>query len=64
MSRDMKRKFNFINITGNAFTEIPHTDLHVIEPDAERRNTETQGTSQTLTTEGNDTATSWPTHNG
>ena len=33
MSRDMKRKFNFVNIAGNAFTEIPHTALHVIEPD-------------------------------
>ena len=33
MSRDMKQKFNFVNIAGNAFTEIPHTALHVIEPD-------------------------------
>ena len=33
MSRDMKQKFNFVNIAGNAFTEIPHTALHIIEPD-------------------------------
>ena len=33
MSRDMKRKFNFVNIAGNAFTEIPHTELHTIEAD-------------------------------
>jgi hypothetical protein len=33
MSRDMKQKLNFINIAGNAFTEIPHTELHVIELD-------------------------------
>jgi methyl coenzyme M reductase gamma subunit len=33
MSRDMKRKFNFVNIAGNAFTEIPHTELHIIEPE-------------------------------
>ena len=33
MSRDMKCKFNFVNIAGNAFTEIPHDTLHVIEPD-------------------------------
>jgi hypothetical protein len=33
MSRDMKRKFHFVNIAGNAFTEIPHTELHVIESD-------------------------------
>jgi hypothetical protein len=33
MSRDMKRKFKFVNIAGNAFTEIPHTELHVIESD-------------------------------
>ena len=33
MSRDMKRKFNFINIAGNAFTEIPADSLHIIEPD-------------------------------
>ena len=32
MSRDMKRKFNFVNITGNAFTEIPVDSLHIIEP--------------------------------
>jgi hypothetical protein len=33
MSRDMKRKFNFLNIAGNAFTEIPADSLHIIEPD-------------------------------
>ncbi len=33
MSRDMKRKFNFVNIAGNAFTEIPADSLHIIEPD-------------------------------
>jgi hypothetical protein len=33
MSRDMKRKFNFVNIAGNAFTEIPHSTLHIIEPE-------------------------------
>jgi hypothetical protein len=32
-SRDMKRKFNFMNIAGNAFTEIPDNTLHVIDPD-------------------------------
>ncbi len=32
MCRDMKRKFNFINIAGNAFTEIPADSLHIIEP--------------------------------
>jgi hypothetical protein len=33
MSRDMKWKFNFVNIAGNAFTEIPDDTLHVIDPD-------------------------------
>ena len=33
MLRDMKQKFNFVNIAGNAFTEIPHTELHVIKAD-------------------------------
>ncbi len=33
MSRDMKRKFNFVNIAGNAFTEIPADSLHIIELD-------------------------------
>ena len=33
MSRDMKEKFNFFNIAGNTFTEIPHTELHATEPD-------------------------------
>ncbi len=33
MSRDMKRKFNFVNIAGNAFTDIPDTSLHIIDPD-------------------------------
>ena len=33
MSRDMKRKFHFVNIAGNAFMEIPAESLHIIEPD-------------------------------
>ncbi len=33
MSRDMKRKFNFVNITGIAFTNIPDGTLHIIERD-------------------------------
>ncbi len=33
MSRDMKQKFNFVNIAENAFTEIPSKSLHIIEPD-------------------------------
>jgi len=33
MSRDMKRKFNFVNIAGNAFTDIPDETLHIIEND-------------------------------
>ncbi len=33
MSRDMKQKFNFVNITGNAFTEINDNTLHVIKFD-------------------------------
>jgi hypothetical protein len=33
MSRDMKHKFNFVNIAGNAFTEIPKDTLHVIKFD-------------------------------
>jgi hypothetical protein len=33
MSRDMKQKFDFVNIAGNAFTEIPVDTLHIIEPD-------------------------------
>jgi hypothetical protein len=33
MSRDMKRKFNFVNIAGNAFSEIPAESFHIIEPD-------------------------------
>jgi hypothetical protein len=33
MSRDMKRKFNFVNIAGNAFTDIPDEILHIIEND-------------------------------
>jgi hypothetical protein len=31
MSRDMKHKFNFDNIVGNAFTDIPDDTLHIIE---------------------------------
>jgi hypothetical protein len=26
-------KINFVNIVGNAFTEIPHTELHIIKAD-------------------------------
>ncbi len=33
MSRDMKGKFYFVYIAGNAFTEIPHSTLHIIEPE-------------------------------
>jgi hypothetical protein len=33
MSPDMKLTFNFVNIPGNAFTEIPVDTLHIIEPD-------------------------------
>ncbi len=33
MAGDMKRKFNFVNIAGNAFTETPHSTLHIIEPE-------------------------------
>ena len=32
MSRDMKQKFKFGKIAGNVFTEIPHTQLYLIEP--------------------------------
>jgi hypothetical protein len=32
MSRDMKQKFNFVNIAGNAFKEIPDDTLHIIDP--------------------------------
>ena len=31
MSRDMKRKFNFVNIARNAFTEIDSDALHIVE---------------------------------
>ncbi len=31
MSKDMKREFNFVNIAGNAFMEIPNDTLHVIK---------------------------------
>jgi hypothetical protein len=30
MSRDMKQKFNFVNIAGNAFTEIPADSLQLL----------------------------------
>ncbi len=30
MLQDMTSKFNFVNITGNAFTDIPNNPLHVI----------------------------------
>ena len=31
MSKDMKRKFNFVNIARNAFTEIDSDALHIVE---------------------------------
>jgi hypothetical protein len=31
MSKDMKRKFTFVNIAGNAFTEIDSDALHIVE---------------------------------
>jgi hypothetical protein len=31
MSKDMKRKFNYVNIAGNAFTKIDSDALHIIE---------------------------------
>ncbi len=31
MSKDMKRKFNYVNIAGNAFTEIDSDALHIIK---------------------------------
>ncbi len=33
MSKDMKQKFNFVNIAGNAFTELNKDTLHIIEFD-------------------------------
>ena len=33
MSKDMKQKFNVVNITGNAFTDINADTLHIIEFD-------------------------------
>jgi len=30
----MKRKFNFVNIAGNTFTNIPDETLHIVEPDS------------------------------
>ena len=33
ISRDMKPKFNFVNIAGNTFTDIPDEDLRIVEPD-------------------------------
>ena len=33
MLKDMKRKFNFVNIAGNAFTDINKDTLHIIEFD-------------------------------
>jgi hypothetical protein len=29
----MTRKFNFVNIAGNAFTDIPAAALHIVDPD-------------------------------
>ena len=34
MSNDMKRKFNFVNFAGNAFTEINLDALHIVEFEA------------------------------
>jgi hypothetical protein len=34
MSKDMKRKFNFVNIAGNAFTDINSDALHIVEFEA------------------------------
>jgi hypothetical protein len=34
MSKDMKRKFNFVNIAGNAFTEINSDAMHIVEFEA------------------------------
>ncbi len=45
MSRDMKQKFKFLNIAGNVFTEIPHTELHLIEPDKQARTCADMGKS-------------------
>ncbi len=33
MSKDMKQKFNFVNIARNAFTELNKDTLHIIEFD-------------------------------
>ncbi len=33
MSKDMKRKFNFVNIAGNPFTELNKDTLHIIKFD-------------------------------
>ena len=33
MSKDMKQKVNFVNIAGNAFTDINEDTLHIIEFD-------------------------------
>jgi hypothetical protein len=33
MSKDMKQKFNFVNIAGNAFTDINADTLHIIKFD-------------------------------
>jgi hypothetical protein len=33
MSKEMKRKFNFVNIAGNAFTELNEDTLHIIKFD-------------------------------
>jgi hypothetical protein len=34
MSNNMKRKFNFVNIAGNAFPEIDSDALHTVEFEA------------------------------
>jgi hypothetical protein len=33
MSWDIKHKFNFVNIAGNAFMETPTSTLHIIKPE-------------------------------
>ncbi len=72
MSQDMKLTFDFVNIPGNAFTEIPIDTLHIIEPDKKITTWKCimghivytgEPHNSHSNTVGNDT-TSWPTHNG
>ena len=50
MSQDMKRKFNFVYIAGNAFTEIPHSTLHTPHHRTGRVEAFLAGTGVTTTT--------------